>query len=152
MKALAKNPVIFAMANPEPEIRPEIAKKLRPDCIIATGRSDYPNQINNVMCFPFLFRATLDVRASQINEEMKMAAAKALASLTKLQVPESVKASMAGRDFTFGADYVIPTPFDPRLIEVLPVAVAKAAAESGIAKRPVKDYEAYAKQCAHLVA
>jgi len=152
MKALAPKPVIFAMANPEPEIRPELAKKLRPDCIIATGRSDYPNQINNVMCFPFLFRATLDVRASQINEEMKMAAATALAGLTKLPVPESVKKSVPGRDFAFGPDYVIPTPFDPRLIEILPVAVAKAAAKSGIAGRPIKDYEAYAKQCAALVA
>jgi malate dehydrogenase (oxaloacetate-decarboxylating)(NADP+) len=152
LKALAPNPVIFAMANPEPEIRPELAKKLRPDCIIATGRSDYPNQINNVMCFPFLFRATLDVRASQINEEMNMAAAATLAGLAKLPVPEAVKSSVPGRDFAFGPDYVIPTPFDPRLIEVLPVAVAKAAAESGVAGRPIKDFEAYAKQCAALVA
>uniref|UniRef100_A0A6U6UJ78 Malic enzyme n=1 Tax=Zooxanthella nutricula TaxID=1333877 RepID=A0A6U6UJ78_9DINO len=152
MRALAKNPVIFAMANPEPEIRPELAKKIRPDCIIATGRSDYPNQINNVMCFPFLFRAALDCRASQINEDMKMAAAKALADLSRRPVPDAVRRAMPGRDFAFGRDYVIPTPFDPRLIEVLPAAVARAAAESGVAQRPIQDYEGYAKACARLVA
>jgi malate dehydrogenase (oxaloacetate-decarboxylating)(NADP+) len=138
--SLNKNPIIFAMSNPEPEVRPEIAKKLRPDCIIATGRSDYPNQINNVMCFPFLFRATLDVRAKQINEEMKMAAAIALAELAKKPVPDSVKEAIPGRDFTFGPDYIIPTPFDPRLIFELPVAIAKAAIDSGIAKKPITDF------------
>jgi len=133
LKGLNPDPVIFAMANPEPEVRPEVAKQLRPDCIIATGRSDYPNQINNVMCFPFLFRATLDTRSKQINEQMKMAAAIALAGLAKEPVPQAVKDAIPGRDFTFGRDYVIPTPFDPRLIEVLPCAVAKAAMESGTA-------------------
>ena len=128
------------MSNPEPEVRPEIAKKIRPDCIIATGRSDYPNQINNVMCFPFLFRATLDVRAKQINEEMKMAAAMALAQLAKKPVPDSVKEAIPGRDFTFGPEYIIPTPFDPRLIFDLPIAVAKAAMDSGIAKNPITDF------------
>ena len=146
LKGLNKDPVIFAMANPEPEVRPEVAKELRPDCIIATGRSDYPNQINNVMCFPFLFRATLDTRSKQINEEMKMAAAIALAGLAKTPVPEEVKRAIPGRDFTFGPDYVIPTPFDPRLIEVLPVAVAKAAMSSGTAQHNINDFEAYAKE------
>lgn len=131
------------MANPNPEVTPENAKKWRPDCIIATGRSDYPNQINNVMCFPFLFRATLDTRSTQINEEMKMAAAKALAALAREPVPDSVKEAIPGRDFTFGKEYVIPTPFDPRLIEILPPAVAEAAAESGVARTPIEDFEAY---------
>jgi malate dehydrogenase (oxaloacetate-decarboxylating)(NADP+) len=144
--SLNKDPVIFAMANPEPEVRPELAKKWRPDCIIATGRSDYPNQINNVMCFPFLFRATLDTRSKQINEEMKMAAALALAGLAKLEVPDSVKEAIPGRDFTFGREYVIPTPFDPRLISVLPVAVAKAAMASGTASHKIEDFDAYAKE------
>jgi len=151
MMNLNKDPIVFAMANPEPEIRPELAKQFRPDCIIATGRSDYPNQINNVMCFPFLFRATLDTRATQINEEMKMAAAKALAGIAKLPVPDSVKEAIPGRDFTFGKEYVIPTPFDPRLIEVLPVAVAKAAIESGIAKNKITDWEEYKNKCKALV-
>jgi malate dehydrogenase (oxaloacetate-decarboxylating)(NADP+) len=146
LMGLNPDPVIFAMANPEPEVRPEIAKKCRPDCIIATGRSDYPNQINNVMCFPFLFRATLDTRSLQINEEMKMAASLALAGLAKSAVPEEVKRAITGRDFTFGRDYVIPTPFDPRLIKVIPCAVAKAAMESGAATIPINDFEAYATQ------
>ena len=131
------------MANPNPEVTPENAKKWRPDCIIATGRSDYPNQINNVMCFPFLFRATLDTRSTQINEEMKMAAAKALAALAREPVPDSVKEAIPGRDFTFGKEYVIPTPFDPRLIEILPPAVAEAPPESGVARTPIEDFEAY---------
>jgi len=152
MKALAPNPVIFAMANPEPEIRPTEAKRLRPDCIIATGRSDFANQINNVMCFPFLFRATLDCRATQINEEMKMAAALALADLARQPVPEEVKRAFDGRSFEFGPDYIIPTPFDPRLIRVMPPAVAKAAADSGVARRPIENYETYPDECAALVA
>lgn len=143
VKSLNKDPVIFAMANPEPEVRPEKCKEWRPDCIIATGRSDYPNQINNVMCFPFLFRATLDTRSKQINEQMKMAAAIALAGLAKEPVPQQVKDAIPGRDFTFGRDYVIPTPFDPRLIEVLPCAVAKAAMESGAATYNIEDFEQY---------
>lgn len=146
MMNLNKDPVIFAMANPEPEVRPEVAKKCRPDCIIATGRSDYPNQINNVMCFPFLFRATLDTRSKQINEEMKMAAALALAGIAKMPVPEEVKKAIPGREFVFGRDYVIPTPFDPRLIEILPVAVAKAAISSGTASHEITDFDAYAKE------
>ena len=134
------------MANPEPEVRPEVVKEWRPDCIIATGRSDYPNQINNVMCFPFLFRATLDTRSKTINEEMKMAAAKALAALAKEEVPQSVKDAMPGREFVWGKEYVIPTPFDPRLIERLPVAVAKAAIESGTAQHTITDFDKYAAE------
>jgi malate dehydrogenase (oxaloacetate-decarboxylating)(NADP+) len=111
--------------------------------MIATGRSDYPNQINNVMCFPFLFRATLDTRSKQINEEMKMAAAMALAGLAKLPVPQEVKDAIPGRDFTFGREYIIPTPFDPRLITVLPIAVAKAAISSGTAQTKITDWAAY---------
>ena len=146
--SLNKNPIIFAMANPEPEVRPEVAMKVRPDCIIATGRSDYPNQINNVMCFPFLFRATLDTRSKQINEKMKMAAAKALANMTKMPVPEAVTKVYPERNFEFGPNYIIPTPFDPRLIFELPVAVAKAAIESGIATHTITDWDAYRQQLA----
>ena len=151
MKSLNKDPVVFAMANPEPEIRPELAKEWRPDSIIATGRSDYPNQINNMMCFPFLFRATLDTRSTSINEEMKMACALALAQLAREEVPDEVRQAIPGRDFIFGRDYVIPTPFDPRLITVLPVAVAKAAMESGSAKHEIKDFEAYKVHLRQLV-
>lgn len=141
---LNENPIIFAMANPNPEVTPDNAKKWRPDCTIATGRSDYPNQINNVMCFPFLFRATLDTRSTQINEEMKMAAAKALAALAKEEVPQEVIDAMPGRQFVPGSkEYVIPTPFDPRLIEVLPCAVAQAAMDSGVARTNIEDFDAY---------
>ena len=124
---MAETPIIFAMANPEPEIKPDAAKAVREDAIIATGRSDYPNQINNVMCFPFLFRATLDTRAREINEAMKMAAATALAELAREPVPNEVARAYQGKRFTFGADYIIPTPFDPRLIYKVSEAVAKAA-------------------------
>lgn len=137
VKKLNSNPVIFAMANPNPEILPSQAKRYRPDCIVATGRSDFANQINNVMCFPFLFRATLDCRASQINEEMKMAAAKAIAELAKEPVPDVVKKAIPGREFKFGPQYIVPTPFDPRLMERVACAVAKAAEESGVAKTPI---------------
>lgn len=131
------------MANPNPEVTPPNAKAWRPDCIIATGRSDYANQINNVMCFPFLFRATLDTRSSQINEEMKMAAAEAIAALAKEPVPDVVKKAIPGREFVFGRDYVVPTPFDPRLMERVACSVAAAAAKTGVARTPVQDYEAY---------
>jgi len=146
LKSLNKDPIIFAMANPEPEIRPELAKQYRPDCIIATGRSDYPNQINNVMCFPFLFRATLDTRSTSINEDMKMACALELAQIAREEVPEAVKVAIPGREFVFGREYVIPTPFDPRLIERLPVAVAKSAMKSGVAKHEITDWDAYKTQ------
>ena len=143
IKSLNKDPVIFAMANPNPEVTPPNAKAWRPDCIIATGRSDYPNQINNVMCFPFLFRATLDTRSSQINEEMKMAAADAIAALAKEPVPEVVKKAIPGREFVFGREYVVPTPFDPRLMERIACSVAAAAEKTGVARTPVQDCEAY---------
>ena len=138
---MAKDPIIFAMANPEPEINPALAKETRPDAIIATGRSDYPNQINNVMCFPFLFRGTLDTRSPQINEEMKMAAANALAMLAREPVPNEVARAYGGKRFTFGQDYIIPTPFDPRLIYTVSEAVAKAAMDSGIATEDITDWE-----------
>lgn len=139
------------MANPEPEVRPEIAKKIRSDCIIATGRSDYPNQVNNVMCFPFLFRATLDTKSKQINEDMKMAAAKALSAIAKLPVPDEVKEAFPGRQFEFGPDYIIPTPFDPRLISILPPAIAKAAMDSGAARIMINDFEQYKKELNHRI-
>ncbi|MEN2785945.1 NADP-dependent malic enzyme [Sphingomonas qilianensis] len=135
-------PIIFAMANPEPEIRPELAMAARPDAIVATGRSDYPNQVNNVLCFPFIFRGALDVRATGINDEMKIAAANAIAELARERVPEEV-ALVYGVHHTFGPTYIIPTPFDPRLMEIVPVAVAKAAMASGVATKPILDMEAY---------
>ena len=128
---MASTPIIFAMANPEPEIRPADAQAVRNDAILATGRSDYPNQINNVMCFPFLFRGALDTRAESINEAMKMAAALALAELAREPVPAQVSEAYNGKQFSFGRDYIIPTPFDPRLLERISTAVAKAAIESG---------------------
>merc|ERR1712062_122041 len=151
LKSMAKDPVIFAMANPNPEVSPDRAAKVRPDSIVATGRSDYPNQINNVMCFPFLFRGALDVRASEINEEMKMAAAVALAELTEKEVPEEVKSAFpADKDFTFGRNYIVPTPFDPRLITAVAVATAKAAVETGVAQRPIQDWNAYGRSLLQL--
>jgi malate dehydrogenase (oxaloacetate-decarboxylating)(NADP+) len=141
--AMAPRPIIFAMANPDPEITPPEAKAARPDAIIATGRSDYPNQVNNVLGFPFIFRGALDVRATTINEEMKIAAAEALADLARQQVPEEVAAAYGGLAHTFGADYIIPAPFDPRLMEIVPAAVAQAAMDSGVARRPIEDMDAY---------
>jgi malate dehydrogenase (oxaloacetate-decarboxylating)(NADP+) len=145
VKDMAKAPIIFAMANPDPEIRPELAKAARPDAIIATGRSDYPNQVNNVLGFPFIFRGALDVRATEINEEMKIAAAQAIAELAREQVPEEVAAAYGVRH-SFGPDYIIPAPFDPRLMEVVPAAVAKAAMDSGFATKPILDMAAYRQQ------
>jgi len=140
---MAPSPIIFAMANPDPEITPPEAKAARPDAIVATGRSDYPNQVNNVLGFPFIFRGALDVRATTINEEMKIAAAQALADLARQQVPEEVAAAYGGTAHTFGPDYIIPAPFDPRLMEVVPAAVAQAAMDSGVAQRPIEDIAAY---------
>ncbi len=140
---MAPKPIIFAMANPDPEITPPEAKAARPDAIVATGRSDYPNQVNNVLGFPFIFRGALDVRATTINEEMKIAAARALADLARQQVPEEVAAAYGGKAHTFGADYIIPAPFDPRLMEIVPAAVAQAAMDSGVAQRPIADMDAY---------
>jgi len=139
---MAPRPIIFAMANPDPEITPPDAKRARPDVIIATGRSDYPNQVNNVLCFPFMFRGALDVRATTINDEMKVAAAQALAALARQQVAEEVQQAY-GVKHSFGPDYIIPAPFDPRLMEIVPVAVAKAAMDSGVATKPILDIEAY---------
>jgi len=143
VKDMAKKPIIFAMANPDPEITPPDAKAARPDAIVATGRSDYPNQVNNVLGFPFIFRGALDVRATTINEAMKIAAANALAELAREAVPEEVAAAYGGRAHSFGADYIIPAPFDPRLMEVVPAAVAQAAMDSGVARRPIEDMAAY---------
>jgi malate dehydrogenase (oxaloacetate-decarboxylating)(NADP+) len=142
VKSMAAKPIIFAMANPDPEITPPDALAVRPDAIVATGRSDYPNQVNNVLGFPFIFRGALDVRATAINEEMKIAAANAIAELAREQVPEEVAAAY-GRNHQFGPDYIIPAPFDPRLMEVVPSAVAKAAIDSGVAQKPIEDFDKY---------
>ena len=142
VKDMAAQPIIFAMANPDPEITPPDAKAVRPDAIVATGRSDYPNQVNNVLGFPFIFRGALDVRATAINEEMKIAAAYAIAELAREQVPEEVAAAY-GQKYHFGPDYIIPAPFDPRLMEVVSSAVAKAAMDSGVAQKPIEDFDAY---------
>jgi len=145
LASMARNPIVFAMANPNPEITYEDAMATRDDLIFATGRSDYPNQINNVLGFPFIFRGALDVRASTINEEMKLAASKALASLAKETVPSSVLKAYNIDKLTFGKDYIIPKPLDPRLISQVASAVARAAIDSGVAKYPIKDWEAYRK-------
>ena len=142
VRAMADKPIIFAMANPDPEITPPDAKAVRPDAIVATGRSDYPNQVNNVLGFPFIFRGALDVRATGINEAMKIAAAHAIAGLARERVPEEVAAAYGVRH-SFGPDYIIPAPFDPRLMEVVPAAVAKAAMDSGVATKPILDLAAY---------
>jgi malate dehydrogenase (oxaloacetate-decarboxylating)(NADP+) len=142
---LAPNPLIFALANPEPEIRPEAAREVRPDAIIATGRSDYPNQVNNVLCFPYIFRGALDARATEINEAMKVAAADAIANLARQPAHDSVAQAYGGRKLVFGPDYIIPTPFDPRLIAEIATAVAKAAMDSGVAKKHL-DLEVYKRQ------
>ncbi|MDQ3074321.1 MAG: NADP-dependent malic enzyme [Pseudomonadota bacterium] len=144
--AMAPSPIIFAMANPDPEITPPEAKAARPDAIVATGRSDYPNQVNNVLGFPFIFRGALDVRATGINDEMKIAAAHALAELARETVPEEVAAAYGGVSHHFGPDYIIPAPFDPRLIEIVPCAVAQAAMDSGVAQKPITDMRAYRQQ------
>ena len=143
LKSMAPNPIIFAMANPDPEITPEEAHACRPDAIVATGRSDYPNQINNVLGFPYIFRGALDVRARTINMEMKIAAAKALADLAREDVPDEVANAYRGARPKFGKDYIIPAPFDPRLISIVPPAVAGAAMDTGVARRPIVDMKAY---------
>ncbi len=143
LKMMAKNPIVFAMANPDPEIKYQLAIDTRDDIIMATGRSDHPNQVNNVLGFPFIFRGALDVRATKINEDMKMAAVKALANLAKEPVPEQVNIAYGETKLTFGKEYIIPKPFDPRLIGRIPPAIAKAAMESGVAREPIKDWEKY---------
>ncbi|MGF1622279.1 MAG: NADP-dependent malic enzyme [Rhodomicrobiaceae bacterium] len=144
VESMAPNPIIFAMANPDPEITPEKVAEIRDDAIMATGRSDYPNQVNNVLGFPYIFRGALDVQASTINDAMKIAAAEALAELAREDVPDKVAAAYQGRRLRYGPDYIIPAPFDPRLISRIPAAVAKAAMDSGVARKPIVDMDAYA--------
>ena len=151
VKTMADKPIILALANPEPEIRPELAKAIRPDCIIATGRSDYPNQVNNVLCFPYIFRGALDCGATKITEAMKLACVREIADLAKADISEEVAKAYAGKELTFGPDYLIPTPFDSRLILKIAPAVAKAAAESGVATRPIEDMEAYKENLSRFV-
>jgi len=140
---MQQDPLIMALANPTPEIMPDLARKARPDAIIATGRSDFPNQVNNVLCFPFLFRGALDVGASEINSEMKMACVHALAELARMEPSAAAQSAYGDDDLSFGPENLIPKPFDPRLMEIVPVAVAKAAMDSGVATLPIEDLEAY---------
>jgi len=151
VKKMARQPLILALANPEPEILPPLAKEVRPDAIICTGRSDYPNQVNNVLCFPFIFRGALDVGATAINEEMKLAAVHAIAELAHAEQSEVVASAYGDQDLSFGPDYLIPKPFDPRLIVKIAPAVAKAAMDSGVATRPIKDHDAYVEQLTEFV-
>ncbi|RUY95680.1 MULTISPECIES: NADP-dependent malic enzyme [unclassified Mesorhizobium] len=146
VQSMAKNPIIFAMANPDPEITPEEVAEIRTDAIMATGRSDYPNQVNNVLGFPYIFRGALDVRATTINDDMKIAAAQALAALARQDVPDDVAAAYQGNRPKFGPNYIIPVPFDPRLISAIPIAVAKAAMDSGVARKPILDLDRYAQE------
>ncbi len=151
VKTMADKPVILALANPEPEIRPELAKAVRPDCIIATGRSDYPNQVNNVLCFPYIFRGALDCGATRITQEMKLACVREIASLAKAELSAEVSAAYQGKEMHFGPDYLIPTPFDVRLILRIAPAVARAAELSGVATRPIQDYDAYRESLTRFV-
>ena len=148
---MAPRPIIFALANPSPEITPEDARSVRPDAIVATGRSDYPNQVNNVLCFPFIFRGALDVGATTVNEEMKRACLEALAALARIEAPDTVVSAYGDADLSFGPEYLIPKPFDPRLITALAPAVAKAAMETGVATRPIEDLDAYEEQLNRFV-
>ena len=151
VKTMADQPVILALANPEPEIRPEVAKAARPDCIIATGRSDYPNQVNNVLCFPYIFRGALDCGATRITDEMKLACVSAIAELAEVEASEVVASAYEGQDLTFGPDYIIPKPFDPRLLAAIAPRVAEAAAASGVAARPITDMAAYRDKLAQMI-
>ncbi|MBO9689317.1 MAG: NADP-dependent malic enzyme [Mitsuaria chitosanitabida] len=151
VKTMARQPIILALANPEPEIRPELAKEARPDCIMATGRSDYPNQVNNVLCFPYIFRGALDCGATKITEAMKLACVREIAALAKAETPPEVAAAYPGQDLAFGPDYIIPKPFDARLILRIAPAVAKAAEESGVATRPIADMAAYREHLSRFV-
>ena len=151
VKVMGTQPIILAMANPTPEIMPELAKAARPDAIIGTGRSDYPNQVNNVLCFPFIFRGALDVGATTINEAMKLATVRALADLTHAEIPDEVASAYGAEGLRFGSEYLIPKPFDPRLIDRIAPAVAQAAMESGVATRPIRDLDAYRAQLRRFV-
>ncbi len=146
LKSMSKDPIIFALANPDPEVRPEFAKSVRPDAIIAAGRSDYNNQVNNVMGFPYIFRGALDVHAITINNEMKIAAADAIAKLAREPVPDEISAAYSGRKMSYGREYIMPTPFDPRLISMVSPAVAKAAIDSGVARKKIQDWNEYENQ------
>jgi malate dehydrogenase (oxaloacetate-decarboxylating)(NADP+) len=148
---MAAKPIILALANPEPEIRPELARQAKPDCIIATGRSDYPNQVNNVLCFPYIFRGALDAGATAITEAMKLACVREIAALAKAEISDEVAAAYSGQELVFGPDYIIPKPFDSRLIMRIAPAVAEAARESGVAARPIADIEAYRQSLARFV-
>jgi malate dehydrogenase (oxaloacetate-decarboxylating)(NADP+) len=148
---MAQQPLLFTLANPIPEIMPELAKEARPDAIIATGRSDYPNQVNNVLCFPFLFRGALDVGATEINSAMKMACVQAIAELARTEPPTDMRQAGGVAIPKFGPDYLIPTPFDRRLVEVVPLAVAQAAMDSGAAQRPIQDMQAYHMRLQNIV-
>jgi malate dehydrogenase (oxaloacetate-decarboxylating)(NADP+) len=143
VKSMAPNPIIFAMANPDPEITPEDVRAVRDDAIVATGRSDYPNQVNNVLGFPYIFRGALDVRATTINDEMKIACAEALAELAREDVPDEVAAAYSGEHLAYGPEYIIPVPFDPRLIERIPPRIAQAAMDTGVARQPIEDMDEY---------
>ena len=151
VKAMGPRPIILALANPDPEIRPEDAKEARPDCIIATGRSDYPNQVNNVLCFPYIFRGALDCGASKITEEMKLACVREIADLAKAEISAEVAAVYVDKELQFGPEYIIPTPFDPRLILRIAPAVARAAEASGVAQRPIADFDAYHDDLTHFI-
>lgn len=151
VKTMAERPVILALANPEPEIRPEVARAARPDCIIATGRSDYANQVNNVLCFPYIFRGALDCGATRITDEMKLACVTAIAALAEAEPNDAVAAAYAGQDLRFGPEYIIPKPFDPRLLAAIAPAVAAAAAASGVASRAIADMEAYREKLAQMI-
>jgi len=146
LRKMGERPIIMALANPTPEVSPELVKEIRPDAVMATGRTDYPNQVNNVLCFPFLFRGALDVAATEINEEMKIAAVEAIADLATAEVSDIVAAAYGGQELRFGPEYLIPKPFDPRLMLEIPPRVAKAAMDSGVAKRPITDFDAYRQQ------
>ena len=151
VRSMANRPIILALANPEPEIRPELARAVRPDCIIATGRSDYPNQVNNVLCFPYIFRGALDAGATQITEEMKVACVREIADLAKAEISDEVASAYRGQDLSFGPEYIIPKPFDSRLIMRIAPAVAEAAARSGVAERPIEDLEQYRQSLTRYV-
>src|SRR5207248_5620106 len=150
-KKMAERPLILALANPDPEILPELAREARSDCVIATGRSDYPNQVNNVLCFPFIFRGALDVGATTINDEMEIAAVRAIAELAQAETSEQVALAYGIETISFGPEYIIPRPFDPRLIARVAPAVAKAAMQSGVATRPISDFGAYEQSLSQFV-
>ncbi|MGH8852677.1 MAG: NADP-dependent malic enzyme [Telluria sp.] len=151
VKTMADKPVILALANPEPEIRPEVAKAARPDCIVATGRSDYPNQVNNVLCFPYIFRGALDCGATRITDEMKLACVTAIAELAEAEASDVVASAYEGQDLSFGPEYIIPKPFDPRLLAAIAPRVAQAAFDSGVAARPIQDMAAYREKLAQMI-